>query len=77
MALNIRNSDAEKLAAELARGTDESKTEVVTEIRSASADSSLLKRTGRHLAAELEQIAEHCANLRVIDGRSAEEILGY
>jgi antitoxin VapB len=30
MALNIRNPEAEKLAAELARATGESKTEAVT-----------------------------------------------
>jgi antitoxin VapB len=32
--------------------------------------------TGR-LADELEAIAEHCASLPVLDGRRAEEILGY
>ena len=31
----------------------------------------------RRLADELEDIAEHCANLPVLDGRPAEEILGY
>jgi antitoxin VapB len=29
------------------------------------------------LADELEAIAEHCANLPVLDPRSADEILGY
>jgi antitoxin VapB len=29
------------------------------------------------LASELEQIAEHCAGLPVLDPRRAEEILGY
>ena len=32
---------------------------------------------GQSLAAELEAIAEHCANLPVLDDRSADEILGY
>jgi antitoxin VapB len=33
--------------------------------------------TQRCVADELEEIAEHCAGLPVLDGRSAEEILGY
>ena len=35
------------------------------------------ERTKRRLADELEEIAEHCANLPVLDARRAEEILGY
>lgn len=35
------------------------------------------ERTRRRLADELEEIAEHCASLPVLDGRRAEEILGY
>jgi antitoxin VapB len=31
----------------------------------------------RLLADELEEIAEHCASLPVLDNRSVEEILGY
>lgn len=77
MALNIRNSEAEKLAAELARATGESKTEAVTKALRDRLVRVRMERAKRSLADELEQIAEHCANLPVLDGRRAEEILGY
>jgi antitoxin VapB len=77
MALNIRNLEAEKLAAELARSTGESKTEAVTKALRDRLARVKRERTKRRLADELEEIAEHCANLPVLDTRSAEEILGY
>ena len=77
MALNIRNPEAEKLAAELARQTGESKTEAVTKALRDRLIRVRRDRTKRRLADELEEIAEHCANLPVLDGRRAEEILGY
>jgi antitoxin VapB len=77
MALNIRNPEAEKLAAELARQTGESKTEAVTKALRDRLIRVRRERTKRRLADELEEIAEHCANLPVLDGRRAEEILGY
>jgi antitoxin VapB len=57
MARNIRNPEAELLAAELARGMRPEQTEC--------------------LANALERIAEHCAQLPLLDCRTAEEILGY
>ena len=77
MALNIRNPEAEKLAAELARATGESKTEAVTKALRDRLVRVRLERTKRRLADELEEIAEHCASLPVLDSRRAEEILGY
>lgn len=77
MALNIRNPEAEKLAAELARATGETKTQAVTKALRDRLVRVRLERTKRSLADELEQIAEHCASLPVLDGRRAEEILGY
>jgi antitoxin VapB len=77
MALNIRNPEAEKLAAELARATGESKTEAVTKALRDRLTRVRLERTKRRLADELEQIAKHCASLPVLDSRRAEEILGY
>lgn len=77
MALNIRNLEAEKLAAELARSTGESKTEAVTKALRDRLARVKRERTRRRLADELEEIAEHCASLPVLDARSAEEILGY
>jgi antitoxin VapB len=77
MALNIRNAEAEKLAAELARQTGESKTEAVTKALRDRLGRVRRERTKRRLADELEEIAEHCANLPVLDARRADEILGY
>ncbi len=77
MALNIRNVEAENLAAELARRTGESKTEAVTKALRDRLARVNRERTKRRLADELEEIAEHCASLPVLDARSAEAILGY
>jgi antitoxin VapB len=77
MALNIRNPTAEKLAAELARVTGESKTEAVTKALRDRLVRVRMERTKRRLADELEEIAEHCASLPVLDSRRAEDILGY
>jgi antitoxin VapB len=77
MALNIRNAEAERLATELAKQTGESKTEAVTKALRDRLARVRRERTKRRLADELEEIAEHCASLPVLDGRSAEEILGY
>jgi len=76
-ALNIRNPEAERLAAELARATGESKTEAVTKALRDRLVRVRREHTGRRLADELEEIAEHCASLPVLDGRRPEEILGY
>ena len=77
MALNIRNPEAERLATELARQTGESKTEAITKALRDRLTRVRRERTKRRLADELEQIAEHCASLPVLDGRQADEILGY
>jgi len=77
MALNIRNPETEKLAAELARQTGESKTEAVTKALRDRLGRVRRERTNRRLADELQDIAEHCASLPVLDSRRAEEILGY
>lgn len=77
MALNIRNAEAERLAAELARQTGETKTDAVIK---ALRDRLVRVRRGRsrrRLSDELEAIAEHCASLPVLDTRTADEILGY
>ncbi len=77
MALNIRNPETEKLATELARQTGESKTEAVTRALRDRLVRVRRERSKRRLADELEEIAEHCASLPVLDSRQAEEILGY
>jgi antitoxin VapB len=77
MALNIRNPEAEQLATELARLTGDSKTDAVTKALRDRVARVRRERTRRRLADELEDIARHCASLPVLDGRQAEEILGY
>ncbi|MEX2489431.1 MAG: type II toxin-antitoxin system VapB family antitoxin [Pseudomonadales bacterium] len=79
MALNIRNREAERLAAELAECTGETKTDAViralrdrlNRIRNRQA------RSRRGLVDELNDIALHCARLPVLDKRTEDEILGY
>ncbi len=77
MALNIRNPEAELLAAELARQAGETKTEAVIKALRDRLSRIRRERTQRSLADELEEIARHCASLPVLDNRPAEEILGY
>ncbi len=77
MALNIRNPEAEKLAADVARLTGETKTEAVTKALRDRLLRLRRERSKRSLADELDEIGRHCASLPVLDVRSAEEILGY
>jgi antitoxin VapB len=77
MALNIRNSEAEKLAETLAQLTGETKTEAVTQALRDRLARLRRERVKRRLADELDEIAKHCARLPVLDPRSPEEILGY
>jgi antitoxin VapB len=77
MALNIRNPEAERLATELARRTGETKTEAVTKALRERLARIRRERSKRRRADELEAIAEHCANLPVLDARTPEEILEY
>lgn len=74
MALNIRNAEAERLVAELARRTGESKTDAVIK---AVKDRLARIRGGKSRVDELEEIAERCARLPIRDGREPDEILGY
>ena len=77
MALNVRNPEAEQIAAKLAELTGETKTEAV--IRSLRERLARVRRerAGRSLADELDEIAGHCARLPVRDRRPPDEILGY
>jgi len=75
MALNIRNSEAEQLAADLAALTGESKTEAVTKALKQRLAAVQRQQTNRRLLDRLNEIAEHCASLPVLDSRSPEEML--
>jgi antitoxin VapB len=76
MALNIRNFEAERLAAELAKQTGETKTEAVTKALRDRLARIRRDKSPRRLADELEEIAKHCASLPVLDPRTPDEILG-
>jgi antitoxin VapB len=77
MALNIRNAEAERLAAEVSRLTGETKTEAVTRSLHDRLERLQRERSRRPLADELDEIARHCAQLPVVDARTEDEILGY
>lgn len=77
MALNIRNPETERLAAEIARRTGETKTEAVTRALRERLERLRRARGKRRLADELNEIALHCASLPELDTRTPDEILGY
>lgn len=74
MALNIRNRHAEQLATDLAALTGESKTEALMKALKASLDQ-VKRRRRRRLVERLDEIAEHCASLPVLERRSPDELL--
>jgi antitoxin VapB len=75
MALNIRNHETEKLAADLAALTGETKTEAVTKALKDRLEQVKRRRIKRRLADRLDEIAKHCASLPVLDRRSPEDML--
>jgi antitoxin VapB len=76
MALNIRNPETEKLAAKLASLTGETKTRAVTEALKQRLERVTRRKRGTDsMADRLNEIAEHCASLAVLDRRSPEEML--
>jgi antitoxin VapB len=77
MALNIRNSEAERLANAVATITGETKTEAVTIALKERLETLKRHRSRKRLADELDEIARHCASLPVLDKRSNDEIIGY
>lgn len=77
MPLNIRNPEAEELAAELAKQTGETKTEAVIKALRDRLDRVRRERSKRRLRDELEEIAKHYQSLPILDDRSLEEIIGY
>lgn len=77
MPLNIRNPQAEELAALLAKLTGETKTQAVTQALKERVERVRRTRSKRGLADDLDEIALHCAALPVRDRRSAEQIIGY
>ena len=77
MALNIRNTEAEQLAAEVARITGETKTAAVATALRDRLARLRRDRDSLSLAERLLRIGRECAALPVRDGRSEADILGY
>jgi antitoxin VapB len=77
MALNIRNSETEKLADAVAALTGETKTEAVRKALKERLENLKRRRGRKKLADELDEIALHCASLLVLDKRNEDEIIGY
>ncbi len=77
MALSIKNTEAERLARELASRTGESITKaIIVALRERLKREKGRRRAG-NLAEELLEIGRRCAALPELDRRSADEIIGY
>ena len=74
MALNIRNDQTEKLAADLAALTGETKTEAVTIALRDRLDRVRRQKRKRSLADEIGEIALHFSSLPRLDSRTTKEI---
>ncbi len=77
MAFSVKNPEADRLARELVAATGESLTKAVTDALRGQLDRVTAGKRGRSLADELDEIAERCSSLPVLDSRSPDEILGY
>jgi len=82
VALNIRNAEASRLAAEVASLAGETKTAAVIlalkeRLRRLQRQSHTTANRQASLVNRLDQIALRCAGRPISDRRSAEEILGY
>jgi antitoxin VapB len=76
MALSIKTDEADQLARELAAATHESLTEAVT----VALRERLERVRGQQradLVYRLKRLALEYTSLPVVDGRSAEELIGY
>jgi antitoxin VapB len=76
MALNIKSSEADRLARDLAEATGETLTEAVT-IALRERLERERRRGAPDVAARLRRLAQEVAALPVVDARPPEEILGY
>jgi antitoxin VapB len=77
MALNIRNAETERLVAELASITGETKSEAVRRAVEDRLRRLRQDHVGRPLVQELDEIAVRCASLSILDDRGPDEILSY
>ena len=82
MALNIRNPEASRLAAEVAALAGENKTEAVIlalreRLQRLRQRQNTTPEARSRLVDQLDRIALRCASRPILDQRSSDEILGY
>lgn len=77
LALNIKNSDADRLARELARRRKISITDAVIDALKAELSRERRRASSNGLAERVKAISRRYSALPTRDSRSDEEILGY
>jgi antitoxin VapB len=77
LALSIKNPEAERIAAEIAKRTGETYTKAVIVALQERLERLTGRRKGPDLLEAIMRISRRCQKLADIDKRSAEEILGY
>jgi antitoxin VapB len=77
MAFNIKDTETDELARELAAATGETLTDAVKTALREQLMRIRARRPQRSRRDELAEIARRCAALPVLDRRPADEILGY
>ena len=77
MALTIESPEAERLARELAERTGESVADAVTAALRAELARKSPPPTGRRASEIMHEAALRIAQLRILDTRTADEILGW
>lgn len=77
LTCQLTDIERAKLADALARLTGETKTDAVTKALRDRLARVRRERAKRSLADELDELAQQCAALPVLDRRSDDEILGY
>lgn len=77
MPISIKDPEADRLARELSEATGESLTRAIREALRERLDRVRAGRRGRRLVDELDDIADRCSRLPILDDRTPDEILGY
>ena len=80
MALNIKNTETEKLARELARRRGQGITEVLTDVLRREVERERKRLRPHDLEARLrrvDEIVKRHNSRPLVDNRSADEIIGY
>ena len=80
MALNIKNTETERLARELARRRRQGITEVLTDVLRKEVERERKKphrESSDEFHRRIQEIVDEIKKLPILDDRSADEIIGY